>query len=99
MLETLLFGEDIGEFAGNAVLLDFPNWFTDGFIAYAAENWNPKLDEELKAIMVSGKYRTFNQLSYDKPLLAGQAFWYYVEENTGRTLCLTSCISPASTAG
>lgn len=29
MLETLLFGEDIGEFAGNAVLIDFPNWFTE----------------------------------------------------------------------
>lgn len=84
MLETLLFGEDIGEFAGNAVLMDFPNWFTDGFIAYAAENWSPKLDEELKAIIVSGKYRTFNQLSYDKPLLAGQAFWYYVQEKYGR---------------
>ncbi|UYQ93108.1 hypothetical protein MKQ68_23790 [Chitinophaga horti] len=84
MLETLLFGEDIGEFAGNAVLIDFPNWFTDGFIAYAAENWNSQLDEELKVVLASGRYRSFNQLAFEKPLLAGQAFWYYVESKFGK---------------
>lgn len=84
MLETLLFGEDIGEFAGNAVLIDFPKWFTDGFIAYAAENWNAKNDEAMKAIILSGKYSNFNQLAYDHPLLAGHAFWYYVESKYGK---------------
>ncbi|NIG52731.1 hypothetical protein [Chitinophaga sp. Cy-1792] len=84
MLETLLFGEDIGEFAGNAALIDFPKWFTDGFIAYAAENWSAKEDEELKSIMLSGKYNNFNQLAYDHPLLAGHAFWYYVETKYGK---------------
>ncbi|NSL89069.1 hypothetical protein ECE50_019660 [Chitinophaga sp. Mgbs1] len=84
LLETLLFGEDIGEFAGNAALIDFPKWFTDGFIGYAAENWNAKKDEELKSIIMSGKYSNFNQLAYDKPLLAGEAFWYYVESKYGK---------------
>lgn len=84
MLENLLFGEDIGEFAGNAVLIDFPKWFTDGFIAYAAENWNPTLDDELKDAIQSGKYNTFYQLAYDKPTLAGHAFWYYVESKYGK---------------
>ncbi|MCW3462757.1 hypothetical protein [Chitinophaga nivalis] len=84
MLETQLFGEDIGEFAGNAVLIDFPKWFTDGFIAYAAEPWNARLDEELKSALLSGKYNSFNHLAYEKPLLAGQAFWYYVETKYGK---------------
>ncbi|WP_236652874.1 ShlB/FhaC/HecB family protein [Chitinophaga vietnamensis] len=84
MLETLLFGEDVGEFAGNAALIDFPKWFTDGFIGYAAENWTAKQDEELKSIILSGKYNNFNQLAYDHPLLAGHAFWYYVECKYGK---------------
>ncbi|SEW08161.1 hypothetical protein SAMN05428988_1871 [Chitinophaga sp. YR573] len=84
MLENLLFGEDIGEFAGNAVLIDFPKWFTDGFIAYAAENWNATLDDELKDVIQSGRYKNFNQLAYEKPLLAGHAFWYYVESKYGK---------------
>lgn len=84
MLENLLFGEDIGEFAGNAVLIDFPKWFTDGFIAYAAETWNATLDDELKDAIQSGRYKSFNQLAYEKPLLAGHAFWYYVESKYGK---------------
>ncbi|HVI45410.1 MAG TPA: hypothetical protein VM802_11085 [Chitinophaga sp.] len=84
LLETLLFGEDIGEFAGNAALIDFPKWFTDGFISYAAENWTAKQDEELKSDLLSGKYSNFNHLAYDKPLLAGSAFWYYVESKYGK---------------
>jgi len=84
MLETLLFGEDIGEFAGNAALIDFPKWFTDGFIGYAAENWTAEQDEELKLILMSGKYSNFNALAYDHGFLAGQAFWYYVESKYGK---------------
>lgn len=84
MLETLLFGEDIGEFAGNAALIDFPKWFTDGFIGYAAENWTAEQDEELKLILMSGKYSNFNALAYDHTFLAGQAFWYYVESKYGK---------------
>ena len=84
MLENLLFGEDIGEFAGNAVLIDFPKWYTDGFIAYAAENWNADLDNELKDAIQSGRYKDFNQLAYEKPMLAGHAFWFYVELKYGK---------------
>ncbi|MFC1451114.1 hypothetical protein ABXK36_35515, partial [Bacillus cereus] len=59
-------------------------WFTDGFIGYAAENWTAKQDEELKLILMSGKYSNFNQLAYDHPFLAGQGFWYYVESKYGK---------------
>lgn len=84
ILENLLFGDDIGEFAGNAVLLNFPQWFTNGFIAYVAENWNAELDQQLKAAIYSGRYYSFNQLAFEKPLLAGQAFWYYIESKYGK---------------
>jgi hypothetical protein len=84
MLENLLFGDDFGEVAGNAVLIDFPKWFTDGFIAYAAENWNATLDDKLKDAVQSDKYKNFYQFAYDQPLLAGHAFWYYVESKYGK---------------
>jgi hypothetical protein len=40
LVENLLFGEDLGEHAANQALLDLPKWLTDGYIYYAAENWN-----------------------------------------------------------
>jgi hypothetical protein len=75
-----LFGEDLGEIAGNQALLDLPKWMTDGYVAYLGENWNTELDDDLKNQILSGDYTKFNQLAFDYPQLAGHAFWYYIEE-------------------
>jgi hypothetical protein len=75
-----LFGDDIGEVAGNQTLLDLPKWLTDGYVAYLGENWSAELDDELKSEILSGNYSKFSALAFDKPLLAGHAFWFYIEE-------------------
>jgi hypothetical protein len=80
IMSNLLYGGDLGENASNQTLLDLPSWFSDGYIAFTAENWNPTLDDHLKSIILSGKYKSFYSLAYDEPLLAGHAFWYYIEE-------------------
>jgi hypothetical protein len=79
LTQNLLFGDDIGEVAGNS-LLDLPQWLVDGYVAYAAQNWSTQLDDELKNELLSGKYKNFYALLAEKPLLAGHAFWYYIEE-------------------
>lgn len=84
IVRNLLFGEDLGEVAGNAALLDLPQWLIDGYIAYAGQNWSPKLDDELKNEILSGKYKNFYQFAFERPLLAGHAFWYYIEEKYKR---------------
>ena len=83
LLNNILFGSSLGEFASNAVLLNLPDWFTDGYIAYVAENWNTDLDNQLKQLIRTGRYRTFNQLANEHPTLAGHAFWYYVATTYG----------------
>ncbi len=80
LVENILFGDDLGEFATNQTLLDLPKWLTDGYISYAAENWNTELDDQLKSAMMSGSYKNFYQFAFEKPALAGHAFWYYVSE-------------------
>lgn len=80
ILNNLLFGDDIGEIASNQALLDLPKWLTDGYVAYIAEPWNPKLDDDLKCEMLNGDYKTFYHFAFKKPLLAGHSFWYFVEE-------------------
>ena len=78
--KNVLFGDDIGEVAGNQTLLDLPVWLTDGYVAYLGENWSTDLDDELKSEILSGNYNKFSKLAFEKPLLAGHAFWYYIEE-------------------
>lgn len=84
LVQNILFGEDLGEVAGNAALLDLPQWLIDGYVAYVGQNWSTKLDNDLKNLIESGKYSNFYQLAYDRPLLAGHAFWYYIEEKYKR---------------
>ena len=78
--KNVLFGDDLGEVASNQTLLDLPVWLTDGYVAYLGENWSTELDDELKSEMLSGNYSKFSKFAFEKPLLAGHAFWYYVEE-------------------
>ena len=84
LTENMLFGDDIGEVAGNQALLDLPQWLIDGYVAYAGENWSTTLDDELKNEILSGKYKNFYQFAFEKPLLAGHALWFYIEEKYKR---------------
>jgi hypothetical protein len=76
--DNRLFGDDIGEFAGNQTLLDLPRWLTDGYVSFLAENWSTEKDDELKSEVLSGDYKNFHQFAFRRPLIAGHAFWYYI---------------------
>ena len=94
LVENLLFGDDLGEFATNQTLLDLPKWLTEGYIAYAGENWNPALDDKLKSALLSDQYKSFYQFAFKEQQLAGHAFWkffadHYRKENVTYFLYLT----------
>src|ERR1035438_5153332 len=80
LVENILFGDDLGEFATNQALLDLPQWLTDGYIGYVGENWNTDLDDQLKSAILSGRYDNFYNMAFEKPNLSGHAFWYYFAE-------------------
>lgn len=80
LTENRLFGDDIGEVAGNQALLDLPKWLTDGYISYLAQNWSTGLDDELKSEILSDNYSNFTKFAFAKPEIAGHAFWYFIEE-------------------
>ena len=80
LTDNLLFGDDIGEFASNQALLDLPKWLVDGYVSYAGQAWSTEKDDELKSAMLGGRYNSFYQFAFEKPLLAGHAFWYYIGE-------------------
>ena len=78
LMDNRLFGENIGEIAGNATLLDLPKWLTDGYVAYAAEPWSIAKDDALKNALLAADYRSFYAFAFKEPTLAGHAFWNYI---------------------
>ena len=85
LVDNVLFGDDLGEYAANQALLDLPKWLTDGYVEYAAENWSPSLDDDLRAVMLGGSYNNFYQFAFDKPSLAGHSFWKYMADKYGKS--------------
>jgi hypothetical protein len=85
LVDNLLFGDDLGEFAANQTLLDLPKWLTDGYVAFAAENWSTTLDDDLKSALLSGRYTNFYQFAFEKPELAGHSFWNYIGNKYGKS--------------
>jgi hypothetical protein len=81
LVENLLFGDDLGEFASNQALLDLPKWLTDGYVSYVGEEWSPAMDDKLKSAMLSGKYKTFYQFAFKDPVFAGHAFWKFLADH------------------
>lgn len=84
LVDNILFGDDLGEFAANQALLDLPKWLTDGFVSYVGENWSTQLDDDLKSALLSGRYNNFYQFAHEKPLLAGHSFWRYIGDKYGK---------------
>lgn len=79
-LEAMLFGANLQEVVQNAVLLNLPDWFKLGLVKYVGQEWSTENDDQLRQLMLSGKYETFEELANAEPLLVGHAFWYYVAE-------------------
>lgn len=84
LVDNLLFGDDLGEFAANQALLDLPQWLIDGYVEYAAENWSATLDDDLRGVLLSARYTNFYQFAFEKPNLAGHGFWKYIADKYGK---------------
>lgn len=78
--DNKLFGDDLTEIAGNQALLDLPKWLTDGYVSYLTERWSTDKDDELKSEILSSNYKNFYKFAFEKPAIAGHAFWYYIDE-------------------
>jgi len=83
-IEQLLYGSSVQEVVQNAVLLNLPNWFKPGLVAYLGQDWNTELDDQLRDLLATGEYEDFNELAEEYPRLAGHSMWYYIAENFGK---------------
>ncbi|MCC6459099.1 MAG: PD40 domain-containing protein [Saprospiraceae bacterium] len=84
LINSMLFGANLQEIVQNAVLLNLPGWYTQGLTAYCGEDWNAELDNQLRDLLLTDEYDSFDKLAKDQPRLAGQVFWYYIALHFGK---------------
>ncbi len=83
-LDAMLFGSNLQEIVQNALMMNLPDWFKEGFISYVGEDWNTELDNELRDIILSGEYDSFEKFAEENPKLAGHSLWHFLSVNFGK---------------
>ncbi len=83
-MNTMMFGSNLQEIVQNAVLLNLPEWFTEGLVAYIGEEWNTDLDDQLRDAFLNERYEDFEDFVDANPRLAGQSMWYFISQNYGK---------------
>ncbi len=81
--ESLLFGSGIQEIVQNALLLNLPEWFTEGLIAYITEDWNTELDDQLRKMSNRPELKKLNKLDTHDAEFVGHSIWQYISQYYG----------------
>ncbi len=84
-LNMMLFGANLQEIVQNAVMMNLPEWFKLGLVSYVGQDWDTELDNQLRDIIRSKKYKNFSRFAEDNPKLAGHAMWYFIRQNYGKS--------------
>ncbi len=84
-LNAMLFGSSFQEIVQNAVMLNLPEWYKQGLVAYIGEEWNSDLDNQMRDIFQNKRYKNFNRFAENEPRLAGHAFWNYIAQQFGKS--------------
>lgn len=80
LLGKILIGTNLQEMVQNSVLMNLPQWFVKGAIAHATEDWSIEMDNQLRDVLLSGKYENFVEMAQKEPLLAGQSLFHFISQ-------------------
>lgn len=84
-MERMIFGTNVQEVIQNAVLLNLPNWFTDGLVSFVGEEWNTDMDNQLREAVKRQQLTNFNRLTGEDATFAGHALWHYISQLHGKS--------------
>jgi hypothetical protein len=83
LMNDMMYGGALKDMLKNSTLLNLPDWYTKGLIAYVSRKWDTDIDNRVKDGIVSGKYKVFNRLAGADAAYAGQSIWNYIVETYG----------------
>jgi Tol biopolymer transport system component len=83
MINQLMYGGSIKDRLQASVLLNLPDWFVSGLVAYVSKGWTAEEDGRMRDAIMSRKYRNFSNLTGTEAQFAGSSLWNYVIETYG----------------
>lgn len=83
LLQELLYGGSLQERLQSDVLLNLPDWYSEGLVRFLSDEWSAKDETILRAEILRGKYRKFHNVSDQQAALIGESIWRYINEKYG----------------
>ena len=83
MINQLMYGGSIKDRLQSAVLLNLPEWYINGLVAYVAKGWTASEDNVIRDVIMSRRFRNFNNLSGTEAEFAGMSLWNFIVETYG----------------
>ena len=85
MINQLMYGGSIKDRLQSAVLLNLPEWYVNGLVAYVAKGWTAVEDDRMRDAIMSSRFKNFNNLSGQEAGFAGTSLWNYIVETYGNS--------------
>lgn len=83
LLDQLMYGGNVRERLQAAILLNLPDWYTQGLVAHLAKGWSVEDDNKMRDLMLNKKLKKFHNLIEADEVFAGQSFWKFVSDTYG----------------
>ncbi|MEZ4978804.1 MAG: hypothetical protein R2772_05860 [Chitinophagales bacterium] len=76
-------GTGFQEVVQNTFTMNLPFWFTEGLVKYTGNNWDTKLENDLRQGILSGRFNNLSKLKPEEQVLVGHSIFRYIEDNYG----------------
>ncbi|MCD6332658.1 MAG: PD40 domain-containing protein, partial [Bacteroidales bacterium] len=86
ILQEMLYGGNVRQRVTSSTLLNLPEWYYKGLLAYVSKGWDVETDDFVRDGILSGKYKKFNQLTGEDAVYAGQSIWNFISETFGSSV-------------
>ncbi len=82
-MNSVLYGSNLQEIVQNSILLNLPNWFSEGLISYSDQPWDRFIEDEFRDLIFKYRDIDFKDLMQDHPRVVGHSLWHFVAETYG----------------
>ncbi len=86
LIAEMIYGLDLKQNLTSSTLINLPDWYIDGLVAYISKEWDIETENRVKDGILSGKYKKFSRLMGDDARYAGHSFWRYIAEVYGESV-------------
>lgn len=86
LINEMVYGLGLRQNVTSSTLINLPDWYVDGLIAYISKGWDFETENRVKDGILTKKYKKFNRLVGEDAKYAGHSFWRYIAEVYGETV-------------